>query len=88
MKLTEKSLTVLNYVMENGNDISMKELSLALNRTERSVQANVSDLVRKGLAKRRQVPKKDDKWHHDTYVVLTEDGLNYTPTLADEDYEG
>ena len=88
MKVTEKSLTVLNYVKENGNAISMKELSLALNRTERSVQANVSDLVRKGLAKRRAVPKKDDKWHHDTYVVLTEDGLNYTPTLADEDYEG
>ena len=50
MKLTEKSLAVLNYVKENGNDISMKELALALNRTERSVQANVSDLVRKKLA--------------------------------------
>ena len=52
MKLTDKSNEVFEYVKNNGGRVSIPELASALDRTERSVGANVTDLTKKGLAAR------------------------------------
>lgn len=81
MKLTEKSMEVLNYVRDNGGRVSVEELAIGLNRTARSVNANVTDLCseKKGLAMREKVtPEGAEK--PITYVVLTDAGLNFVPS--------
>lgn len=79
MKVTDKSLEVLNYVKDNGNRVSVQELASALNRTARSVNANITDLCKKELAVREKVAAKDENEKDTTYVVLTETGLNFVP---------
>lgn len=79
MKVTDKSLEVLNYVKDNGNRVSVQELAAALNRTVRSVNANITDLCKKELAVREKVAAKDENEKDATYVVLTETGLNFVP---------
>ena len=79
MKLTEKSTQVLDYVKANGGKVSIPELAEALDRTERSVGANVTDLSKKGLAEREKVEVEGaDK--PVTYVVLTDEGANFVPS--------
>ena len=82
IKLTEKSLEVFNYVKENGGRVSIEELAAGLNRTPRSVNANVTDLCseKKGLAMREKVTPEGEDAKPITYVVLTEAGLNFVPT--------
>ena len=81
MKLTEKSMEVLNYVRENGGRVSVEELAAGLNRAPRSVNANITDLCseKKGLAVREKVAVEGaDK--PVTYVVLTEAGQSFVPS--------
>ena len=79
MKLTDKSQEVLNYVKENGGKIAISELAVALNRTERSVGANVTDLKKKDLAFREKVAVEGEE-KPVTYVVLTDAGMNFVPS--------
>ena len=79
MKLTEKSNEVFEYVKANGGKVSIPELAQALDRSERSVGANVTDLTKKELA----VREKDEVEGADkpvTYVVLTEAGQTFVPS--------
>ena len=79
MKLTEKSNEVFEYVKTNGGKVAIPELAQALDRTERSVGANVTDLTKKGLAEREKVEVEGGE-KPVTYVVLTEEGVNFVPT--------
>jgi predicted transcriptional regulator len=83
MKLTEKSMEVLNYVRDNGGKVSIAELAGALGRTERSVGANVTDLTKKGLAAREKVEVEGAE-KPVTYVVLNADGMNFVPSEDEE----
>ena len=79
MKLTEMSNAVYTYVKENGGKISIDELCKALDRSSRSIGANVTDLTKKKLATRvKEAVDGEDK--EVTYVVLTEEGYNFVPT--------
>lgn len=80
MKLTEMSTSVLNYVKENGGRVSIPELATALGRSERSVGANVTDLTKKGLAVRDKVAGETADAKAITYVVLTDEGINFVPS--------
>jgi DNA-binding MarR family transcriptional regulator len=79
MKLTEKSNEVFEYVKNNGGKVSISELAAALDRTERSVGANVTDLAKKGLAVREKVEVEGEE-KPVTYVVLTEEGKTFVPS--------
>lgn len=80
MKLTEKSNAVYTYVKENGGRIAIEELANALGVTARSVSANVTDLQKKGLAVRDKVKGEGEDAKDITYVVLTEEGMNFVPS--------
>lgn len=82
MKLTEKSMEVLNYVKENGGRVSVEELAAGLGRTTKSVNANVTDLCseKKGLAVREKVAGEGEDAKAITYVILTDAGLNFVPS--------
>lgn len=83
MKLTEKSNEVFEYVKANGGKVSIPELAQALDRSERSVGANVTDLTKKGLALREKVEVEgEDK--PVTYVALTDEGMTFVPSEDDE----
>jgi uncharacterized membrane protein len=79
VKLTEKSMEVLNYVKDNGGRVSIPEITAALGRaSDRSTGANVTDLQKKELVVREKVEVEGaDK--PVTYVVLTEDGKTWAP---------
>ena len=79
MKLTEMSSAVFNYVKENGGRVSIDELCTALNRTSRSVGANVTDLTKKELVKREKVTVEGEE-KPVTYVQITEAGMAFVPT--------
>lgn len=76
MKLTALSKEVFEYVKSNGGKVSIEELANATGRSTRSVGANVTDLKKKKLAERVK-EKVEDK--EITYVVLTEEGVNFVP---------
>lgn len=80
MKLTPKSNEVFNYVKENGGKISIDELATALDRTTRSVGANVTDLQKKELVVREKVAGEGEDAKDITYVVLTEAGKTFVPS--------
>lgn len=82
MKLTEKSMEVLNYVRENGGRVAVTEIAAGLGRTARSVNANITDLCseKKGLANREKVAGEGEDAKPITYVVLTEAGMAFTPS--------
>ena len=83
MVLTTKSQEVFDYVKNNGGKVSIPELASALDRTERSVGANVTDLTKKGLAAREKVEVEGaDK--PVTYVVLTDEGKVFVPSEDEE----
>ena len=77
MRLTAMSNEVFEYVKNNGGKVSIEELTNATGRSARSVGANVTDLKKKSLAERVK-EKVEDK--EVTYVVLTEDGMNFVPS--------
>lgn len=79
VKLTEKSMEVLNYVKDNGGRVSIPEITAALGRaSDRSTGANVTDLQKKELVVREKVEIEGaDK--PVTYVVLTDEGKAWTP---------
>jgi len=79
VKLTEKSMEVLNYVKDNGGRVSIPEITAALGRaSDRSTGANVTDLQKKELVVREKVEVEGaDK--PVTYVVLTEEGKAWAP---------
>ena len=79
MKLTEKSNEVLEYVKGNGGKVSIPELAQALDRTERSVGANVTDLTKKGLAIREK-EEIEGAEKPVTFVVLTDEGKTFVPS--------
>ena len=80
MKLTEKSQSVFDYIKENGGKVSIEELATALDRTSRSVGANVTDLAKKGLVVREKVAAKEEGEKDITYAVLTPAGAEFVPT--------
>lgn len=80
MKLTEKSMEVYNYIKENGGRVSIEELAAGLNRTARSVNANVTDLAKKELASRDKVKGEGEDAKDITYVVLTDAGMAFVPS--------
>ena len=80
MKLTEKSTAVLDYVKANGGKVSIDELATALDRTTRSIGANVTDLTKKELAVREKVAGEGEDAKDITYVVLTDAGLAFVPS--------
>ena len=84
MKLTEKSNEVFTYVRENGNRVSIEELCNVTGRTARSVNANVTDLCKKDLAIREKVAGENEGDKDITYVVLTEEGINFVPSDDEE----
>lgn len=80
MKLTEKSAAVLNYIKENGGKVSIDELAKALDRTSRSISANVTDLQKKELVVREKVAGEGEDAKDITYAVLTPAGAEFVPT--------
>ena len=80
MKLTEKSTAVLNYIKENGGKVSIDELASALERTSRSISANVTDLQKKGLVTREKVAGEGEDAKDITYAVITPEGAEFVPT--------
>lgn len=80
MKLTPMSTEVYEYVKNNGGKVAISELAAALNRTERSVGANVTDLQKKKLAVREKVAAEAEGEKDIVYVVLTEEGKTFVPS--------
>lgn len=79
MKLTEMSSAVFNYVKANGGRVSIEEICAALDRTSRSVGANVTDLAKKELVVREKVNIEGQE-KPVTYVQITEAGMAFVPT--------
>ncbi len=75
MKLTEKSMEVLDFVRAHDGQSLISEIAAGVGRTTRSVNANVNDLVKKELATR----VKEDGAEEAT-CVLTDAGLSFAPT--------
>ena len=82
-KLTEKSMEVFEYVKNAGGKVSIPELAEALGRSERSIGANVTDLTKKEIAAREKVEVEGAE-KPVTYVVLTEEGMNWAPSVDAE----
>jgi Uncharacterized membrane-associated protein/domain len=80
MKITEKSAEVFNYVKDNGGKVSVEELCSALNRAARSVNANITDLAKKGLVVREKVAGTGEDEKEITYVVITDEGKTFVPS--------
>ena len=81
MKLTEKSSEVFEYVKSHDGKVTIDELCEALGRAARSVNANVTDLSKKGLVTREKVadPTSEDG-KEITYAVLTPEGAEFVPS--------
>jgi predicted DNA-binding transcriptional regulator len=84
IKLTEKSLNVFNYVKENGGRVSIDAICEALGLAARSINANVTDLSKKGLVIRDKVAGEGEDAKDITYVVLTDDGAAFVPATDAE----
>lgn len=79
MKLTEKSLNVFNFVKENGGRVTIDAICEGLGLAARSINANVTDLSKKGLVIRDKVAGEGEDAKDITYVVLTDDGAAFVP---------
>ena len=84
MKLTEKSLNVFTYVKENGGRVSVEEICNALGLAARSINANVTDLAKKGLVTREKVAGDGEDAKDITYVCLTAEGAAFVPSTDEE----
>lgn len=80
MKLTEKSQGVFDYIKANGGKVTIDELCSGLDRTARSVNANVTDLSKKGLVTREKVTADGEDAKEITYAVLTPEGATFVPS--------
>ncbi len=80
MKLTEKSQSVFDYIKANGGKVSIDELATALDRTTRSIGANVTDLAKKGLVVREKVAGEGEDAKDITYAVITPAGAEFVPS--------
>lgn len=85
MKLTEKSTAVFDYVKANGGRVSIEEICNALDRAPRSINANVTDLAKKGLVEREKIAADTEDGKDIVYVVMTEAGKAFVP--AEDDAE-
>ena len=83
MKLTEKSNEVFEYVKDNGGRVSIEEICNAVGRAPASVNANVTDLAKKGLAEREKVTVEGVE-KPVTYVKLTDEGKVFVPSDDEE----
>ena len=83
MKLTEKSQGVFDYIKTNGGKVSIDELATALDRTARSINANVTDLAKKGLVVREKEEVEGDE-KPVAYAVLTDAGKTFVPSDDEE----
>ncbi len=79
MKLTEKSLNVFNFVKENGGRVSIDAICEGLGLAARSINANVTDLSKKGLVIRDKVAGEGEDAKEITFVVLTDEGAAFVP---------
>lgn len=84
MKLTEKSQGVFDYIKANGGKVTIDELCSALDRTARSVNANVTDLSKKGLVTREKVAVEGEDDKEITYAVITPEGAAFVPSDDEE----
>ena len=84
IKLTEKSLNVFNYVKENGGRVSIDAICEALGLAARSINANVTDLSKKGLVIRDKVAGEGEDAKEITFVVLTDKGAAFVPAADAE----
>lgn len=84
IKLTEKSLNVFNYVKENGGRVTIEAICEGLGLAARSINANVTDLSKKGLVIRDKVDGEGEDAKDITYVVLTDDGAAFVPATDAE----
>lgn len=84
MKLTEKSQSVFDYIKTAGGKVSVDELCTALDRTSRSISANINDLVKKGLVVREKEAAANEDEKDITYAVLTEEGKTFVPSADAE----
>ncbi len=78
-KLTAKSAEVFEYVKKAGGRVSVPELAQALDRTERSIGANLTDLKKKGFGEREKVEVEGEE-KAVTYFVLNSEGMAWVPT--------
>ena len=84
IKLTEKSLNVFNYVKEIGGRVTIEAICEGLGLAARSINANVTDLSKKGLVIRDKVAGEGEDAKDITYVVLTDDGVAFVPATDAE----
>ena len=84
MKLTEKSLNVFNYVKENGGRVAIDSICEGLGLAARSINANVTDLAKKGLVIRDKVAGEGEDAKDITYVCLTDEGAAFVPATDAE----
>ena len=84
MKLTEKSLNVFNYVKEKGGRGTIDAICEGLGLAARSINANVTDLSKKGLVIRDKVAGEGEDAKDITYVVLTDEGAAFVPATDAE----
>lgn len=84
IKLTEKSLNVFNYVKENGGRVTIDAICEGLGLAARSINANVTDLSKKGLVIRDKVAGQGEDAKEITYVVLTDEGATFVPATDAE----
>lgn len=76
-KLTPKSMEVFEYVKSTGGKCQVAEIAKALDRPEKSIGANLTDLKKKGFGEREKVEKEDGTV---TYFVLNADGMAWVPS--------
>ena len=80
MKLTEKSSAVFEYVKANGGKVTIDEIAQALDKSTKSINANVNDLVKKALVVREKVAGETAEDKEITYVVITDEGKAFIPS--------
>lgn len=84
MKLTEKSQAVFDYIKANGGKVTIDELCSALDKAPRSINANVTDLSKKGLVTREKVAGEGEDAKEITYAVITPEGASFVPSDDEE----
>ncbi len=75
MKLTEKSMEVLDFVRAHEGRALISEIAAGVGRTTKSVNANVNDLVKKALASRVK-----EEGAEEATCVLTDEGAAFEPS--------
>lgn len=76
-RLTEKGMSMLNYIREHGNEINTKEAAEDLGVKLIQITGMTNPMTKNGLAYRekREVPGEEKEI---MFCVLTDAGINYT----------